>query len=128
MITTSETVLLLDQLHPSKYAPSILSEARHPSRYPAKCQSTQSTDHRKSPLALSIIDPPTAYKAKRQENPAFQSHCPKWWKNDEMKFVGVPQTPEPISAVSGPKFTILSGQVDEVLLLNKFFSDCRYMP
>jgi len=40
----------------------------------------------------------------------------------------VPQTPEPISAVSGPKFTILSGHVEEVLLFNKFFSDCRYMP
>jgi len=37
------------------------------------------------------------------------------------KFVGVPQTPEPISAVSGPKFTILSGDVEEVLVLNKFF-------
>jgi len=37
----------------------------------------------------------------------------------------VPQTPEPISAVSGPKFTILSGHVEEVLLLNKFFSDCQ---
>ena len=45
-----------------------------------------------------------------------------------LKCVGVPQTPEPISAVSGPKFTILSGHVEEVLLLNKFFSDCRYMP
>ena len=43
-----------------------------------------------------------------------------------LKFVGVPQTPEPISAVSGPKFTILTGRVEEVLLLNKFFfSDCR---
>jgi len=38
-----------------------------------------------------------------------------------LKFVGVPQTPEPISAVSGPKFTILSGHVEKVLLLNKFF-------
>jgi len=38
-----------------------------------------------------------------------------------MKFVGVPQTPEPISAVSWSKFTILSGHVEEVLLLNKFF-------
>ena len=38
-----------------------------------------------------------------------------------LKFVGVPQTPEPISAVSGPKFTILSGHVEEVLLLNNFF-------
>ena len=45
-----------------------------------------------------------------------------------LKFVGVPQTPELISAVSGPKFTILSGRVGEVLMLNKFFSDCRYMP
>jgi len=25
----------------------------------------------------------------------------------QLKFTGVPQTPEPISAVSGPKFTIL---------------------
>ena len=45
-----------------------------------------------------------------------------------LKFVGVPQTPEPISAVSEPKFTILSGHVEEVLLLNKLFSDCRYVP
>ena len=41
-----------------------------------------------------------------------------------LKFVGVPQTPESISAISGPKFTILSGHVEEVSLLNKFFSDC----
>ena len=47
---------------------------------------------------------------------------------NQFKFAGVPQTNEPISAVSGPKFTILSGHVEEVLLLNKFFSDCRYMP
>ena len=38
-----------------------------------------------------------------------------------LQFAGVPQTPEPISAVSGPKFTVLSGRVEEVLLLNKFF-------
>ena len=38
-----------------------------------------------------------------------------------LKSVGVPQTPEPISAVSGPKFTILSGNVEDILLLNKFF-------
>ena len=38
-----------------------------------------------------------------------------------LKFVVVPQTPETISAVSGPKFTILSGHVEEILLLNKFF-------
>ena len=43
-----------------------------------------------------------------------------------LKFAGVPQTPKPISAVSGPKFCILWKQVDEILLLNKFF-DYRYM-
>ena len=45
-----------------------------------------------------------------------------------LKFVGVPQTRQQISAVSRPEFTILSGHVEEVLLLNKFFSDCRYVP
>jgi len=38
------------------------------------------------------------------------------------------QTNETISAASGPKFTILCGHVEEILLFNKFFSDCRYMP
>ena len=47
------------------------------------------------------------------------SNAPK--TQNPLKFVGVPQTPKPISAVSGPKFTILPGHVQEVLLLNKFF-------
>ena len=38
-----------------------------------------------------------------------------------LKSSWVPQTPETISAASGPKFTILWGHVEEVLLLNKFF-------
>ena len=38
-----------------------------------------------------------------------------------LKFVGVPQTPEPISAVSRPKFTILSGHVKEVSIFNSLF-------
>jgi len=42
-----------------------------------------------------------------------------------LKFAGVPQTCQQMSAVSRPKFTILSGHVEEVLLFNKFFSDCR---
>jgi len=37
------------------------------------------------------------------------------------KLAGVPQTRQQISAVSGPKFTILCGHVDEILLFNKFF-------
>ena len=45
-----------------------------------------------------------------------------------LKLPRVPQTNERISAASGPKFTILRGHVEEILLLNKFFSDCRYMP
>jgi len=44
------------------------------------------------------------------------------------KVAGVPQTPETISATSGPKFTILWSGMEEILLINKFFSDCRYMP
>jgi len=38
-----------------------------------------------------------------------------------LKFAGVPRTPESISAVSGPTFTIWGGRVKEILLLNKFF-------
>jgi len=38
-----------------------------------------------------------------------------------MKLAGVPQIRQQISAVRRPKFTILSGHVDEVLLFNKFF-------
>jgi len=38
-----------------------------------------------------------------------------------LKFAGVPQTNETISAASGPKFTILWGHVEEILLFNKFF-------
>jgi len=43
-----------------------------------------------------------------------------------LKFAGVPQTNERISAASGPKFTILWGHVEGILLLNN--SDCRYVP
>jgi len=43
------------------------------------------------------------------------------------KFGGVPQTGKPISAAIGPKFTILGGHVEDILLLN-IFSDCRYVP
>jgi len=38
-----------------------------------------------------------------------------------LKLTGVPQTKETISAASRPKFTILWGHVEEILLLNKFF-------
>jgi len=38
-----------------------------------------------------------------------------------LKFAGVPQTNETILAASGPKFTLLWGYVEEILLLNMFF-------
>jgi len=41
---------------------------------------------------------------------------------NQLKFGGVPQTNETISAASGPKFTMLWGHLDDILLLNKFFS------
>ena len=40
---------------------------------------------------------------------------------NQLKFGGVPQTNETISAASGPKFTILWGHLEDILLLNKFF-------
>jgi len=45
-----------------------------------------------------------------------------------LKFAGVPQTTGLILAASRPKFTILWELVEEILLLNKFVSDCRYVP
>ena len=45
-----------------------------------------------------------------------------------LKLARVPQTNETISAASRPKFTMLPGHAEEILLFNKFFSDCRYMP
>jgi len=79
--------------------------------------------------------------AQRDGRPAEYRWCRKVWltpntgvpcsnaakTRNPLKFAGVPQTNETISAASGPKFTILLGHVEEILLLNKFFSDCRYM-
>jgi len=45
-----------------------------------------------------------------------------------LKFAGVPQTTGLISAACGPKFTILWGHVQDIMLLNKFFSDYGYVP
>jgi len=39
----------------------------------------------------------------------------------QLKFGRVPQTNETISAASGPKFTILWGHLEDILLVNKFF-------
>jgi len=54
------------------------------------------------------------------------SNAVKTW--NPLKFARVPQTTGWISAVIRPKFTILWGHVEDISLLNKFFSDCRYVP
>jgi len=47
---------------------------------------------------------------------------------DPLKLAGVLQTNEKISAASRLNLTILLGHVGEILLFNKFFSDCQYVP
>ena len=47
------------------------------------------------------------------------SNAAKTW--NPLKFAGVPQTTGSISAANGPKFAILWGHLEEILLLNKFF-------
>jgi len=47
------------------------------------------------------------------------SNAAKTW--NPLKFAEVPQTRQQISAASGPKFTILWGHVEEILLCNIFF-------
>jgi len=52
-------------------------------------------------------------------------HCSNEAKTQKpLRLAGVPQTNEAISAANGLKFTIFQGHVGEILLLNKFFSDC----
>ena len=40
---------------------------------------------------------------------------------NQLKFGGVPQTNEMISAATGPKFTIVWLHLEDILLLNRFF-------
>jgi len=47
---------------------------------------------------------------------------------NQLKCGEVPQSNETISAASEPKFTTLRVHLEDILLLNKFFSDCRYVP
>jgi len=49
-------------------------------------------------------------------------HCSNAAKTrNPLKLAGVPQTTGPMSAVSGPMFTILWVHLEDKLLLNKFF-------
>jgi len=57
-----------------------------------------------------------------QSTPTTRVPCSNAAKTrNPLKFAGVPQINEKISAASGPKFTILRGYLEEILLLNTFF-------
>ena len=71
---------------------------------------------------------PAEYRWRLCSMPTTRVPCSNAAKTRKpLKFAGVPQTNEMISAASGPKFAILQRHVEEVLLFN-IFSDCRYMP
>jgi len=81
--------------------------------------------------ALSNIVAPSVQRRKVWLMPTTSTRVPcsnAAKTRNPLKFAGVPQSRQQISAVSRPKFTILSGHVEELLLFNKSFSDCRYMP
>jgi len=77
--------------------------------------------------ALLNIGAPSVQRRKVWLTPTTRVPC----SNDarrELKFAGVPQTHQQISAASRPKFTILWGHVGRYCNLRSFFSDCQYMP
>ena len=71
----------------------------------------------------------SAQRRKVWLTPNTRVPCSKAAKTrNPLKFEGVPQTTGSISAASLPKFTILRGHMGEILVLNKCFSDCWYVP
>jgi len=72
---------------------------------------------------------PSVQRRKVWLTPATRVPCSNAAKTrNPLKFAGVPQTNEIISAANGPKFTILRGHAEEILMLNKFFPIVRYIP
>jgi len=72
--------------------------------------------------ALPNIGAPSVQRSKVWLTPTTRVPCSNAAKTrNRLKFAGVPQTNETISAAYGPKFTILWGHVEDILLLNKFF-------
>jgi len=65
---------------------------------------------------------PSVQRRKVWLTPTTRVSCSNVAKTrNPLKFAGVPQTNEAISAASRPKFTILWAHVEEILLHNKFF-------
>jgi len=72
--------------------------------------------------ALWNIGAPSVQRRKVWLTPTTRVPCSNAAKTrNPLKYAVVPQTPEPISATSGPTFTVLRGRVEEVLLFNNFF-------
>ena len=67
---------------------------------------------------VMAIGRPVEYRCRPLFNAAKFGWRPLLLRNP-LKFAGVPQTRQQISAASGPKFTILWQHVEEVLLFNK---------
>jgi len=79
--------------------------------------------------ALPNTGAPSVQRRKVWLTPTAEVPCSNAAKTrNPLKLAGMPQSGKPISAASGPMFTILWGHLQEILLLNKFFPDCRYVP
>ena len=65
---------------------------------------------------------PSVQRRKVWLTPTIRVPCSNAAKTrNPLKYDGVPQTNETVSAASGPKFTILWEHVEEILLLNRVF-------
>jgi len=79
--------------------------------------------------ALPNIGGPSVQRPQSLAHAHYFTACSNAAKMGKLlKFARVPQTGKSISAASGPKFDILWGRLEDILLFNKFFSDCRYVP
>jgi len=78
-----------------------------------KCINIAYQGRRRPNIVQSLVEFRSSVERRRCSNEAKT--------RNPLKLAGVPQTNERISAASGPKFTILWGHVEELLLLNKFF-------
>ena len=73
-----------------------------------------------SPCRIDVA--PSVQRRKVWLTPTTRVPCSNAAKmRKPLKFARVPQTRQQISAISRPKFTILAGHVEDILLFNKFF-------
>ena len=76
----------------------------------------------KSVAVDQVCQVPSVQRRKAWLTPTTRVPCSNAAKTrNPLKLPGVPQTNETISAASRPKFTILWGHLEEILLLSKLF-------